>query len=253
LFKKSRLTSFVLPIIGMLLFVVLFGTILFWETYGREKFLYKDIVVLKHDIRRGVVINENMLTTEKIEATKINKETIIDINEVKGKVTRHFIPSTSPLHPLYFEDTSILTEKGTKIVKIPNEWVASVPDSLRRYDKISIYAVKDIQNKEIQYNLNGTQNIENKQVNYNLSGTISTHKAGEINASMLPGNIILNTVAAYVKDTNNREVTSTDNDRLNGTGKIGSVEIYLKPEQLKILEDSFEIGNKFIILYSEEE
>ncbi len=229
-----------MPLIGIIIIILMLGIVWFWETNGRELYFYKDIVVLNQDIQRGTIINEDMLVYEKLEADNIIDEVVLTKDILIGLETKHFIPKGAQLHLKYFEDQEIIMSENTYIVRIPNEWLYSIPNTLRRKDNIAFYQVT-IRNENFLIKEN--QNISTYETDSNENIKIIDDK-----------NPILETKVAYVKDSANREVqTVSYEDRIDGNSIISEVSIIASPYQLMILENAINKGNKLIIMYSEGE
>lgn len=237
----SNFSKAVLPVIGILLFVSLAFLMIYWETSGRERFMYKPVIVLKEDVTAGTVLNDDsLLAVQWVEYDNVIDGSIIDPELVIGRAASHFIPKGTQLHPNYFEDKDLILQPGQYIFKIPNDWIYSVPDSLRRKDIITIVETKNETPKEI---MNGQESN-----NMNLN-TYTPDKAGDLVPIL--GGSLFETITSYVKDANNREVVTVSlNDRYDGSSKINSVEVIITLEQFKKMKASVANGNKFVIMYS---
>lgn len=211
-----------MPLIGITIILIMLGIIWFWETNGRQLYFYQDIVMLNQDIQKGTVINEDMLIYEKVEIDKIINEAVISADILIGLETKNFIPKGAQLHLNYFDNQEILMVEDTFIIRIPNEWLYSIPNTLRRKDNIAFYVVNN--------------------------------ESDEDTAIIESGNPIIETKVAYVKDSANREVqTVSYEDRIDGSSIISEVSIIASPMQLNILENAINKNNKLIIMYSEGE
>lgn len=241
--RINNVSKSMLSIFGIFIIILMFALTWYWETYGRVNFLYKDVIVLKGDVKKGTVIDNNMIITEKLEQSTLMKNPILDKKTIVGKLARHFVPGNTPLSSLYFDDANVVIPKDTFIAKIPNDWLLSVPDSIRRKDKAVICEVKgDL--------------IGKITANQPTSGEdLQTYTPSELNQIKVQlGTDLVTTTVAYVKDGNNKEVVDIGNDdRIDGSSKIGSIEVLLNREQLSMLQNSAAKGNKFIILYNDGE
>ncbi len=227
--KIKKFSYIITPLIGITIILLMLGIIWFWETNGRQLYLYEDVVVLNQDIQKGTTIKEDMLIYEKLEADKIINEAVLYKDILIGLETKHFIPKGAQLHLNYFDNQGIIMSDNTYIVRIPNEWLYSIPNTLRRKDNIAFYAVTSEDKKQLE------------EVNGN----------GEFIVSKNP---ILETKVAYVKDSANREVqTVSYEERIDGSSIISEVLIIASPNQFNILEDVINRGDKLIIMYSEGE
>ena len=113
-------------------------------------------------------------------------------------------------------------------MKLPNEWVHSYPETLRRKDKVYLYAIKK-----------DTENPENPE---NQTATTNSDKSEE-------KLYIFNTTVAYVKDNTNKEVESIDIDRLVGSSTISVVEVIITDKDFEKLKEYAGNGYTFALLY----
>ncbi|OEF99451.1 hypothetical protein BHF71_09065 [Vulcanibacillus modesticaldus] len=207
----------------------------FWETNGRERYFYQGVIVLNNDVKRGTIIKEEMLSTQKVEADKIIINAIRNKNEIIGLEAKHFIPQNTQLHPQYFEIQSLITSENRYIARIPNEWLYSIPNTLRRKDKVIFY--------------------QTNSGDYFNQDSINTHNKEslvEIKEKLV--NPILETTIAYVKDGANREVkTISYGARLDGSSVIKEVLVAISPEEFRRLEYAVMNGSKLTIMHIEGE
>ncbi len=211
--KLRTFFGYLIPGLGILLIVVVLVLIWFWETAGREYFLYEERVVFKQDIAEGILIDESMLTYQSFEKSKIFSEAVIDPNEIIGLETTHYIPRGALLHKKYFASTEIELAIDQYIARIPSEWIYSIPNSLRRQDKVYFYIFKPSNGASV---------------------------------------VLFETEIAYVKDSMNREIVSVGSrERIDGSGIIAEVSVVLTLEELNQLTEVIKDGNKIIILYAE--
>lgn len=234
--KLKRYSNIVLPVIGIGLIALMLGIVWFWETNGREMYFYQEVIVLNQDVKRGTVITEGMLASEKIEADKIINNAVLDKKQIIGLEAKHFIPQKAQLHYFYFEDHDLITTDNKYIVRIPNEWLYSIPNSLRRKDNI------------VFYEINPDYLIEQEEENNSNPDTYDSED--EIKEKL--GKQVLQAKTAYVKDSANREVVSiSNNGRIDGSSVISEVLILITPEELRRLEEKIQDGGKFIIMHTE--
>lgn len=198
---------------GMLLLILAITFFIFWEFIGRSELLHENIVVLKEDVNKGTLITLDMLTLSKIPAENYINTAINDVNSIVGLEAVHYIPAKTQLVNEYFDVPELVLDKEQKIMRLPNEWILSYPETLRRKDKIYLYAV------------NGTEDVKNEKL------------------------YIYNTIVAYVKDNANREVESLDTNRLVGSSTISVIELIITDKEFKILENYANNGYKFALMY----
>lgn len=130
-------------VIGIVMILIAVGSLFFWESYGREKFLSKEVICTKIDIKRGQVINPGMLKVGNVlpdNAVKGHMK-IIETKELVGKVAKFDIPANCQLTNTMVAVKEKFWGKDKSIYVIPREWIAMRSSSLRRGDKIDIYSI----------------------------------------------------------------------------------------------------------------
>ena len=215
--------------LGILLMLATMAMIYFWETSGREKFLYTSVVVLKQSVEDNVCITSDMLEIAKINPDNLIEGAVAQKEKIIGKYSAHYIPKNSQLSLAYFKDDTVDTKKkDSYIFTIPADWIITFPNSLRRGDIIYFYPVKIASEKEQQ----------NKSLN-NLDNIKITDQSD-----------LLESEVAYLKDSGNREVVNTaGDDRYDVSANIASIEIIVNYEGVSYLQNLADSGWKFIILY----
>ncbi|MCT4687473.1 SAF domain-containing protein [Vallitalea sp.] len=220
--------NFMKGLMGIILIVIAIGSIFYWEVYGRESLLFKDIVVLTKDVNKNEVITKDMVQIHKREENTLIDKVILDPNKIIGKAANNYIPKGVQLVEKYFENPSLVLDEDEYIFKIPLEWIKAFPDSLRRGDEIYFYEVSK-----------GTENYNSTEVEIAVN-----------NKKALEKQPITNATVAYVKDSANREViTLSDEERYNGSSKINEIEIITDLETVNLLRDSVNNDKVFIIMY----
>ena len=212
--------------------LVTVAMIYFWETSGREKYLYKEVVVLNQNVEENTRIAPEMLTLAKINPDDFIEGAVVKKEVVAGKYSAQFIAKNSQISLAYLKDSAEeVIKEDFYIFSIPPDWVITFPNSLRRGDIIYFYPVKiDIEEVEQGKTIN---NIDNLKI---------TQKSN-----------LLESEVAYLKDSGNREVVDTDDSankpRYDGSANISNIEIITNYEDVSRLQDLADSGYKFIILY----
>jgi len=216
-------------ILGIILMLATLAMIYFWETKGRERFLYTEVVVLNQSIEADTAIEPGMIDLIKINPNNLMEGAVTRKDEVTGKYSAHYIPKYSQLSFAYFKDESEGTTKEDQyIFSIPADWIITFPNSLRRGDTVYFYPVKV------------TSEGGEQSRSFNSISSTKIAKEGELVKSEV----------AYLKDSGNREVINTEGeDRYDASANISSIEIITSYEDMSYLESLAESGWKFIILY----
>lgn len=215
--------------LGIILIIVALLGIYYWENFGREQFLYAEVLAFNESVDKNTVITEELLN-KNIKLLKIDQANIVDdpvtnIKELIGLETKHFIPKNAQLSKKYFDAAEIVLDEEQYIFAIPKDFLIGYPSTLRRKDTVYFYKVKK----------------SNTVDGIDYENLIKTKVA----------DFVLSTTVAYVKDSSNKEVVSIDNDRLDASAKIEEIEIIVTKEIVKKLNDIYESGYQFILVYQE--
>ena len=125
--------------------LILIGTMLvalgFWEFWGRKNIGYDEILTVRADAAANTIISPEMLTTKKVENAPTESLRKEDAEKVIGLECRQFIPKGETLYVAYFEESRFRVgeETGKYVLSIPNDWLKSYPQTLRRGDKAFFY------------------------------------------------------------------------------------------------------------------
>jgi len=227
--RRKIKSGVVFSILGVILMLATLAIIYFWETSGRERFLYTEVVVLNQSVEAGTAIEPGMLDIVKVNPDNLIEGAVVDKDEVTGKYSAHYIPKYSQLALAYFKDESIGTIKEDQyIFTIPTDWIVTFPSSLRRGDTIYFYPVKVASEK----------GEESKS--FNSPGSVKVIKESNL----------IKSEVAYLKDSGNREVVNTvGEDRYDASANISSIEIITSYEDMSYLENLAGSSWKFILLY----
>lgn len=232
-FIRRRIKSgTVFSIIGILLMLATIAMIYFWETSGREKYLYKEVVVLNQNVEENTQVTPEMLDLAKINPANFIEGAVVKKEDVNGKYSAQFIVKNSQVCLVYFKDSAEeLIKEDFYIFSIPTDWIVTFPNSLRKGDIIYFYPVKiEVEKEEQGKTIN---NIDNLKI---------TDKSD-----------LLESEVAYLKDSGNREVIDTGENgqkpRYDASANISSIEIITNYEDVSHLQGLVDSGYKFIILY----
>lgn len=229
--KEEKIKSTIALIFGVVLLVGFFSAVVFWELQGRKLVQYTEIPVAGQYINRGDVIDTSMFSTMLIDREMIIDGAIKDISSLIGKSANQFIPAKSQLHELYFDEPYLITTEERMVTKIPKDWMHSVPSTIRRKDTAVFIALDSVQQNEINVSFNengmpiGNNNLKDKEP-------------------------VLEAVVAYVRDSQNKEVTTTSYEqRLNASSNVADIEVIITADEFKYLEQYIKQGYKFVIMY----
>ncbi|MCI6013276.1 MAG: hypothetical protein PUK54_03350 [Firmicutes bacterium] len=128
-------------IVGLLLIAASLSCLGFWEFWGREHFSCEKILVLREDAARNVSVEENMLEIVLMEHPPEDALRADAANEILHMETVQYIPAGTPLFSEYFQDPRLAVggNSGKYVLSIPNQWLLSYPQTLRRGDTVSFF------------------------------------------------------------------------------------------------------------------
>ncbi len=218
-------------IAGILIMLAALIATYYWVSHGQAIIQSTTLLVAKSDIPRGTEIED---VSKYFKPGKVSLGAAVtgalkpeQSKLILGRKTQSYIPANSQVVVQYFSDNTLQLREDQFTYKLPPAWVYSVPTSIRRGDKISIYEI----DAKIESRLN----------------------AGEDAAVVLTGDkktAILDTTVQYVKDSTNREVTDTNGrERFDGTAQVSYLEIICTRDDTRLLEDSVAKGKKLIVVY----
>ncbi len=107
---------------------------------------YEEILVFSNDVAKGTVITADMIKTKRVEDPDENAMRTKDWEGIVGLEAIQYVPKGTALYEEFFQDQafSVGDEKGQYILSIPNEWLKSYPQTLRRGDKVYFYCDGEI-------------------------------------------------------------------------------------------------------------
>lgn len=218
-------------IAGIVIMFLALAATYFWLTHGQVQLESVTLLVAQKDIPRGTVIDNanNYFKPERINLSSAVTGAIKpeNIDQLNGRIAEQFIPANGQIVTQTFSGNSVVLKENEFVFKLPPTWVYSIPSSIRRGDKISIY--------EIDGKIDGKlDNSEDQDIKLVKGKTES----------------IFNTTVVFVKDSTNREVTDTNGkERLDGSSQVSAIEIICTRSDTQILESSVLNGKKLIVVY----
>ncbi len=129
------------PIIGVFMIVLAIGSICYWESYGRENFMMREVLSARTDIKKGDTISEEMLKTSRVHPENLIKGYFSNMAGAVGKVANFDIPKNCQLANNMIGKKEDFVGGEKSIFVIPEEWIYMRSSSLRREDRIDIYSI----------------------------------------------------------------------------------------------------------------
>lgn len=136
-------------IAGVVLICVALLALAFWELWGRQNLGFDQILTFREDIPKSSIITEEMLTTKRVDNAAKEALRPGDESKIIGKESRHYIPKSESLYKEYFADSRLLTGGISEayVLSIPDEWLRTYPQTLRRGDDVAFYCAGSIVTK----------------------------------------------------------------------------------------------------------
>lgn len=128
-------------VVGLVLIFASLGTLGFWEFWGRENLTYEKILVFQEDVARCSPVEEQMLEVRLVEDAAEDALRPEDLSRIMNMETVQYIPAGTPLYEEFFQDPALSVggDTGNYILSIPNQWLMSYPQTLRRGDEVIFY------------------------------------------------------------------------------------------------------------------
>ena len=132
-------------IFGLLLICISVLGIIGWENWGKDQFLYDEVLVLRENAEKGTIITEDMVDVRTMEEDEpclafSEKEKII------GMQAAAFIHKGVPLFAEYFQQPGLAPDETKNLygMCLPAEWIASRPGALSRGDRVLLFFGKEL-------------------------------------------------------------------------------------------------------------
>lgn len=217
--------KFIQPLISIFLIMSATGLIFLWEFYLDDRLNTTSVVVAAKDIEKNQVIKDTDIKIIRIQSEQAVERPIADPRKIIGVETSQFVAKGNQFVDAMLDWHGLEPNNNQLIYSIPKEWIYSSPGSLRRKDRVYIYAIYDEKR--------------------NLTEGIPPDR------QIVSEPILKNLVVAYAKDSSNQEVKPATNSekRIDATGAINNLELVMTQEQYSILENKYMDGYKFNFAY----
>lgn len=161
-------------IVGMILIGTCLLALGFWEFWGRKNLGYDEILTVRSELAPNTVVTSDMLTVKKIENAPKDALRPADSDKLIGMESKQLIPTGESLYLAYFEESrfNIGNNTGKYVLSIPNDWLKSYPQTLRRGDTAYFYCKGTIvTNAVVAYARDGSNQEVQSQDEARLVGT----------------------------------------------------------------------------------
>lgn len=208
-------------LIGLSVFLLGIGGILFYDRYYVPVVLAQDVVKVKvsNDVdilARNYLLKRDDLYLDKVPTQHLPNDYISSIEEAENKILNTDVTHGTILTRTLIDVDDLQPKIGEGIFPIPKDAIFAINGSLRRRDVVDVYAI-DIESE--------TQDI-----------------------TKIPdrGKLLEHVVVAYVRSDDNNDVQDTDdgnlNHRITSTGRVSYPELILTDEQGLLLKNKIEQG-----------
>ena len=132
-------------VIGIVLIVISILGLIAWEKWGKDQFLYDDVLVLRDNVEPGTVITASMMTTKKMNVT----EDFLAVEEKEnliGMETAAFVHKGVPLFAEYFQEPKLSPseQRGDYALALSQDWILSKPETLSRGDRVFFFCGEEV-------------------------------------------------------------------------------------------------------------
>ena len=128
-------------IVGLVMIIGSLLTLGFWELWGRENLAYEKVMVLKDSVEKNTIITEEMVEIKKVDNPAKGALRYTDFKKIENMESSQYIPAGTELFMEYFQNPrlSFGGNTGRYVLSIPNQWLMSYPQTLRRGDEVFFY------------------------------------------------------------------------------------------------------------------
>lgn len=239
--------SFLIRLLAMLLVLLSVSIALAWELYFDERINTIPVLQAVNRLPKGHKVTTADFAVVRIKSTFVPEGALKDIGTIINYETVVPVGKGMVVIKEFFDYPELVPNENQMVTPIPNQWIFSLPGSLRRRDKVSIYGFPvKAQNVQTPYTAGRFSNQLQSNPNY---GEIQGLPA--INTVNSNGALIKDVTVAFAKDSANQEVKPSNDklQRIDATGNISQLELILTPEQFNQLESKALDGYKFIFTY----
>lgn len=128
-------------VIGVLLIMVSIGALVAWEKWGKNRFLYDEILVLNQNVEKGTVITADMLEKKHMDVSERDCIGAEELQAVMNREAAFFVHKNTPLFHEYFQQEGLTADEslGRYILTVPSGWLAVLPRGLSKRDRVYFY------------------------------------------------------------------------------------------------------------------
>lgn len=126
-------------IFAVLLIVLSISTAVAWEFYFDDRINTVSVLKATHNMPRGKRIAPTDFSALRVKADAVPEGVITSIEALKDCETVIPVGKGMILVKNFFDEPGIVPNGNQMITPVPDQWIYSLPGSLRRKDLVSIY------------------------------------------------------------------------------------------------------------------
>jgi len=223
--------------LGILTALSVMAFIVGWEFFFKERIDSVEVVVVK----AGQMIHEKeQITPEHVTIERRAKKDLIngvvyakDIKSIIGEDAAQVIVGNSMVSSEMIDFDGLIPDpsKNEAIRPVINDWIYAIPGSIRRKDRIDIYALNK---KHLDRLSEDGQTLSEDGKVVVIKEDVSSEEVDYLTP------ILTNVPVIYAKDGANKEVVTQDGqtNRLNGSSDINALELLLNEDDFQTLTDA---------------
>ena len=123
-------------IVGVVLIVISLAGIIGWETFGREKIIYDEIIVLNESAEPYTEITDDMISLRRVYMPAQGALKPEDSEYLEGKISSQYIQKGSELFQRYFIDKNDAIYDSEYVFSISVSSLLAYPKSVKRGDTV---------------------------------------------------------------------------------------------------------------------
>ncbi len=129
--------------IGIVLLILVFAAFVFWEAWGRARFLTEEVIVAAEEIPAGTALDPALFVRASVDRNAVMEGAIRPetAEKVRGKRAAVSIPKNAQISEFQLRDSDYYLAEGESIYVLKGEWIALRSASLRRGDWIDLYTL----------------------------------------------------------------------------------------------------------------
>lgn len=128
-------------IIGIVLICVSIVALFSWEKWGRDRFIYDNVLVLNQNVEKGTTITADMVKQIKVGNRSKGSLAPKDRRWIIGKEANQYIRGETLLFGEYFKAKGLVAgaDINKYVMNVTEDWIESCPGSISKGDTAYFY------------------------------------------------------------------------------------------------------------------